>query len=101
MDKSRAMKVDMIQATFEFNQSNSDEGWYESKKVIRFNKAKHKTRETNWYESRHFDSIYIWYDSKIHEPNQILMINKSQGAGTEIKNDTIQTNFNRINDLEK
>jgi len=26
MDKSRAMKVDMIQATFEFNQSNSDEG---------------------------------------------------------------------------
>jgi len=46
--------------------------------MIQFNKAKHKIREQNWYDSTTCDSIQAWYKSKSHESILIEMIIRSQ-----------------------
>jgi len=78
MDKFGAMKVDTIQATFdriEVTQMKVDMNQWT---MIQFNKAKHKTKEQNWYDSTTCDTIQTWYESKSHESIQIDMIIRSR-----------------------
>ena len=80
MDKSGLMKVATIQTTCGSNQGNPDEDWHESKNCDTIQQGKTQDQKKNqWYKSRHFDSIYMFYDSKNHELNQNYMINKKQG----------------------
>ena len=93
------MKVDTIRAIFELNQSILDEGWYESKHcdTIQTRHTQDQRKQLIWINTFWFDSYVIrfkdsWSESKLHDHQKIR---------TKRINDMIQTNLNRIKNLEK
>jgi len=99
MDKSRAMKVDTIQAIFESNQTNLDEGWYEWRPydMIQTRQTQDQRKQLIWINALWFDSHMTWFkdswiESDLHDLHKPI---------SERNHDKIQTNLNQIKCLEK
>jgi hypothetical protein len=92
------MKVDTIQVTFVSNQSNLDEGWYESKNssdTIQQGKTQdHKTKLILflWFDSGMIRIKKSWIDSNWHDHQKPI---------PKKKNDTIQGKMIRFKGMEK